>query len=108
MAKPPRVPATRTQPIRALIIVPDPDQPGLTRAERLALTLRRDATASGRCACGATAPRVRAQPGAVNHRTMRHEHDCPAADGPVLEAMVERLGSRLEYVYAIVEFRRAA
>jgi hypothetical protein len=36
----------------ALSVIPSLSLPGLTEAEQLALTLRRGATISGRCACG--------------------------------------------------------
>jgi hypothetical protein len=98
----------RSRRERGLCVVPSPNSPGLTTAERLALTLRRDATISGRCACGATMPRVRARRGEVVHAAMRHEPECPAADGPHIEALVRRLGNALQYDQVIIEFEVAA
>jgi hypothetical protein len=39
------------------------------------------------------------------HASMLHEHDCPAADSPLLARLGERLGTRVEYelVEAMVE-----
>jgi hypothetical protein len=39
---------------------------------------------------------------------MRHEPDCPAADGPQLEALARRLGDALEYESIVVELEVAA
>jgi len=39
--------------LRVLAVVPDASDPRLTRSERMALTVRNAATATGRCACGA-------------------------------------------------------
>jgi hypothetical protein len=106
--KQPRVPGMRNRTVRALMLVPSPDQPGLTSAERLALSLRRDATVTGRCICGAVAPRVRARWGEVTHYSMLHESGCPAADGPHLRALARRLGSDLAYETVVVELEVAA
>jgi hypothetical protein len=94
-------PLSRRRPIRALYVCPSPDTPGLTPAERLALTIRRDATVTGRCARGATM-RVDGK-GAVVHAVMEHEEDCPAADGPHLRRLAERLGDRLRSDFVVVE-----
>ena len=94
--------------MRALYLVPSPTTPGLTAARRIALQLRRDATVSGVCVCGARFPRVRARRGGVAHLAMRHEHDCPAADGPHFDQLVRRLGDRLEWETVVVELEVAA
>jgi hypothetical protein len=39
---------------------------------------------------------------------MVHESDCPAADGPFLDALVRRLGDQLEHEAIIVEVEVAA
>jgi hypothetical protein len=39
---------------------------------------------------------------------MEHEHDCPAADGPHLQALVDRLGGELSYETVVVELEVAA
>jgi hypothetical protein len=39
---------------------------------------------------------------------MAHESDCPAADGPHLDALVRRLGARLEYESVVIEIEVAA
>ncbi len=90
------------------MLLPSPNQPGLTPAERLALTIRRDATVTGRCLCGAVAPCVRARRGEVTHYSMFHEADCPAADGPHLQALAARLGAAMEYETIIVDLPLAA
>src|SRR5213079_1834287 len=92
---------------RALYVVPSPATPGLSAPERLALTLRRDATISGRCACGALLPRIRIRRGELVHAAMEHEADCPAAGGPRVEALVRRLGAELEHEAIIVELEIA-
>jgi hypothetical protein len=102
------VPGMRARRERVLYLVPSPATPGLSTSERLALTLRRDATVSGRCACGAVRPRIRVHRGEVMHFVMEHEADCPAADGPHLEALVRRLGQQLEHEAIIVEVELAA
>jgi hypothetical protein len=103
----PRVPGSfePRRKVRALYLVPSPNMPGLTAAERVALTLRRDATIAGRCACGATFPRVVVRRGRHVDVEMRHEPDCPAADGPHLVRMLERLGgpTALAYETVVVE-----
>jgi hypothetical protein len=94
--------------VRALVIVPSPSQAGLSAAERLALTLRRDATVSGSCVCGAVAPRIRARRGETVHFAFQHEHDCPAADGPHLDALAARLGDELAFEMVVVQVEVAA
>jgi hypothetical protein len=94
--------------VRVLFLLPSPTQPGLTDAERVALTLRRDATITRRCVCGATAALPRVRPGEVAHYWMAHEPDCPAADGPHLERLVRRLGANLKYEPIVVEMEVAA
>lgn len=109
MSRPSRIPGTRSsRRVRALVIVPSPSQAGLSAAERLALTLRRDASVSGRCICGAVAPRIRARRGEVTHIPMMHEADCPAADGPHLYALAARLGDAIEYEYIVAELEVAS
>ena len=104
MSWPARIPGTTsTRRVRTLVIVPSPSQAGLSAAERLALTLRRDATVSGRCVCGAVAPRIRARRGETVHYAFHHERDCPAADGPHFQALASRLGDALQYEYVVVE-----
>lgn len=105
-----RVPGTYAQPrrVRTLLVVPSPNTPGLTAAERLALMLRRDANIAGRCVCGATFPRVRYRHGGVLHAVMTHASDCPAADEPTLSRMVDRLGAALEYEAVVVDLEVAA
>jgi|SRR5579862_5940776 len=104
-----RVPGAYTRrPVRALYLVPSPATPGLTAAERLALTLRRDATVSGRCACGATMASARIGAGGVTRATLAHEPDCPAADGPLLEHLAARLGDRLCMEAVVLELEGAA
>jgi hypothetical protein len=89
--------------VRAVFVLPDPDQPGLTAAERVALRVRNDATLTGRCVCGATAPRPRYRRGAVGVLPMRHAADCPAADGPVPDAIARRFGADLAHVLVVGE-----
>jgi hypothetical protein len=109
-----RVPGMHRQKLRALVLVPSPDQPGLTEAERIALRLRAEATATGRCVCGAHwKPTRKIRRGAVVHVRMLHESDCPAADGPHLQRLAERLGDSILYdsiLYdsIVVEFKVAA
>lgn len=103
-----RVPGTTGRTLRTLFVLPDPDQAGLTPGERLALTLRRDASISGVCVCGATAKPIRYRKGQIMQLPFEHEHDCPAADGPHLERMVKRLGSALQYRAVIAEIEVAA
>lgn len=103
----PRIAGTfeRHESVKALYLVPSPRMPGLTAAERLALTVRRDATLAGRCVCGATFPPVvRARAGELASLEMEHEADCPAAHGPTLDRMLERIGRRaIEYEPVVVE-----
>ena len=74
--------------LRAVAIVSDAGGPGLTSAERVALTIRNDATATGRCACGATweLP-VALIPGTINRGRMIHEDDCPAISPAAFRAI---------------------
>jgi hypothetical protein len=85
-----------------LFVLPDPEQPGLTPAERLGLTIRNAATASGRCACGAFARVAWA-----GHVVIEHERGCPAAS-PALDQLADRLGSRGRYTFVVGELRRVA
>jgi hypothetical protein len=55
---------------RRLYLLPD-------AAERLALTVRNDASLTGRCACGAEGELVHLAPRIAELR-FEHEHDCPA------------------------------
>jgi hypothetical protein len=103
-----RIPGTHRQTLRALVLVPSPDQPGLTESERIALRLRAEATATGRCVCGARWKPTRVRRGAVVHVRMLHESDCPAADGPHLRRLAERLGHSITYDSIVVEFKVAA
>jgi hypothetical protein len=103
-----RVPGTHRRTVRALVLVPSPDQPGLTDAERLALRLRAEATATGRCACGARWTPRQARRGEVVHVRMLHENDCPAADGPHLQRLAERLGESIVYESIVVGLKVAA
>lgn len=109
MKRRPRVPASRRQPrtVRALVIVADPDAAGLIPPERLALQLRREATITGRCACGAVAPPVRIRQGKVTHWPVEHEHDCPAASAAV-DRLAARLGDRVLYQTLVVDLEVAA
>jgi len=109
MSRQQRIPGmASTRRVRALVFVPSPSQAGLSAAERLALTLRRDATVSGHCICGAVAPRVRARRGETVHYAFHHERDCPAADGPHLQALASRLGDLIQYEYVVVDVDVAA
>jgi hypothetical protein len=108
MSRQSRMPGMRARRERVLYLVPSPATPGLSTSELLALTLRRDATVSGRCACGAVRPCIRYRRGEVVHFAMEHETDCPAGDGPHLEALVRRLGAQLEHEAIIVEIEIAA
>ena len=47
---------------RGLYLLPDPDQPGLTETERLAIMVRNSATLTGKCARGATIPPPKVKP----------------------------------------------
>jgi hypothetical protein len=109
VSRPPRVPGTpgrKTE--RALFVVPSPNQPGLTEAERFALRLRRDATVTGRCVCGAVRRPVRANRATLNHAAMVHENDCPAADGSHFQRLVERLGPGIAYELITADVEVAA
>lgn len=97
-----RVPGMTARRRRAVFVVPDPDTPGLTEAESLALRLRRDATISGSCVCGSVRPRIRLSKRFTDF-TMQHAEDCPAADGPTFDAIVERDQLRWQTVVADVE-----
>lgn len=90
------------------MVVPSPTTPGLTAGERLALTLRRDATVSRRCVCGAAMSRARVRRGEIVHVAIAHEADCPAADGPHFNRLIRRLGDRLEWESVVVELEVAA
>ncbi len=74
--------------LRVLALVPDSSDPRLTAPERMALTVRNAATATGRCACGATAEGVPARlvPGEVHLAEMHHESDCPAVSNAAWRA----------------------
>jgi hypothetical protein len=105
-----RIPGTSAtrRTVSALVLVADPQQNGLTDRERIALTLRADATATGRCACGAVWPRLRLKRGKVTHATMLHAADCPAASIDVLSALAARLGPSLKFAALRVELKQAA
>ncbi len=81
-------PRRLTPGLRVLAVVPDSSDPRLTRSERMALTVRNAATATGHCACGATAEGVPANPvpGEVYLAEMHHEPDCPAVSRAALRA----------------------
>lgn len=74
--------------LRVLALVPDAADPRLTRSERLALTVRNAATATGRCACGATVQGMPAHPipGEVYLAQIHHEPDCPGVSRAALRA----------------------
>lgn len=69
---------------------------------QLALRLRNEATLTGRCACGAVGetfevlddgslvPAAEIAPGGLYYTRFEHEHDCPAGDGPYLDAALDR------------------
>jgi hypothetical protein len=101
------IPGARQRTIRALLVIPDPDQPGLSRSEQLGLRLRADATISGRCACGASCPPIRFRPGDIRVVPMEPEADCPATS-PEVERLAYRLGAALQFRQVIVEFKVAA
>lgn len=108
MSRGSRVPPTRRERVvRAVYVLPSTTQPGLTEAERVALTVRNAATLTGRCACGATAPRPSAVAGQITHQLLVHEDACPAAS-PVLGRLAERLGPDLVYDLVPVEIEAAA
>lgn len=71
-----------------LAVVPDASDPRLSRSERMALTVRNAATATGRCACGAQAEGVPARlvPGEAYLAEMHHESDCPAVSSAARRA----------------------
>jgi hypothetical protein len=73
--------------MNVLFLLPDPDQPGLTDAERLGLRVRNDASITGQCACGAI----------MTLDGMEHEHDCPAVS-PLIERLARRLGDAGRYI----------
>lgn len=104
-----RVPGTFSggRRVKTLFVLPSPDTPGLTVGEQLALTVRRDATLSGRCACGATRPAVKIRRGRARDVAMEHERDCPAVSA-TLDVLVRRLGRALEYEAITVELEVAA
>lgn len=56
-------------------------------AERLALTVRLDATASLVCACGARARVIEQELSGVTHAVMEHENNCPAVSPVANRAM---------------------
>jgi hypothetical protein len=88
-------------------IVPSPSQPGLSPAERLALTVRRDATMRGACACGARAEPAQVRGGGVAVMPLLHMDDCPAVS-PLLERLAGRLGDRGVYELVVAEIEVAA
>jgi hypothetical protein len=77
---------------RALGVLPDPDGPGLTTAERVALRVRNAATVTGRCACGATAGPA-PLPGIHHTARMEHEGGCPA-HSPAAQSAMRKLARR--------------
>lgn len=104
--RPARIPATRARTLRALVLLPDPEQAGLTERERIALRLRNDATLSRLCVCGALATRPRYRRGGVERFSMLHESDCPAAS-EVCDEIARRLGPELRYRAVVAEVQVA-
>jgi hypothetical protein len=87
---------TRPASVPAIFVIPALDQPTrLSKLERRALRVQRDATLSGRCACGAAMPSaVDAKAGDVQNWVMEHQPPCPAA-GRTLADLAARLGPAL-------------
>jgi hypothetical protein len=102
-----RVPGTHGRTVRALVIVADPEQPGLSPAERLALRLRVAANVSGSCVCGARMAPVRIRAGELQVVPLEH-HDCCPAISPIIDRVAARLGPRLLFRSVVVEMRVAA
>jgi hypothetical protein len=75
--------------LRTIAVVPSANNPRLTVAERMALTVRNAATASGKCACGAVIQGLpdKLIPREFTHIRMVHEDDCPAISKAALRAM---------------------
>ncbi len=65
--------------------------PALPHPVRQALARRRQATLTGRCACGA---RLSLE-GRIGHATMGHESDCPASND-ALRALLDEHGVRAD------------
>jgi hypothetical protein len=89
----------RTGRPHALALLPAPAA-NATPAVRLGLRLRREASLTGACACGAVAtdfeittdgmkPAATIRPGGVYVRAVAHEPDCPAVS-PELERAAQR------------------
>jgi hypothetical protein len=103
-----RVPPTRSRTFKTLGIIPDPLQPGLSAAEREAITVRNRATIELTCPrCGARAPKARIRRGEVKIVPIVHEVGCLAAS-PLIEEAAERLGSSLRYTTVVYELQVAA
>lgn len=62
--------------------------------EEIALLIRAAATASGRCACGATSEVVEVRDG-IRHAVMAHENECPAVSAAAARA-IERTERRTD------------
>ena len=76
---------TRPAPVLVITALPPP---GASPAYLAAWNRRRRASITGRCDCGATITlpnraerRAAKAQGRVIHRTVLHEHGCPASDG---------------------------
>jgi hypothetical protein len=105
-ARVPAMPSRRT--VRAVYILPDPNQPGLLERDRIALRIRNDATISGTCACGATSGPVRYRAGETRMLEMEHEPGCPATSNAI-EQLVDRIGpTKLLYLPIVVDLEVAA
>lgn len=97
-------------PLRVVAVAPMPAA-GCPPALTLALTMRAEATATGRCGCGAFVdyPALRDSIGSGLHNlALEHEHDCPAArfTDEQIRAAIGR--GEVQWGYVIVEIPRAA
>ena len=94
--------AAKPKALRALVLLPDPEQPELREEERIALRVRNSATVTGRCACGAELDFSSLQAGDVSRAAITHESDCPAVS-QALERLARRLGKRVRYRSYVLE-----
>ena len=77
--------------VRVLFLLSDPSDPRLTPEEALRIELRNRATMTGRCVCGARAPRPVMRAGEVTAFPIEHKQDCPYADVALLKAIMARI-----------------
>ena len=88
--------------MRAAILLPDPEQSGLTTRERVAIRTRNSATTTGRCDCGAALNLAGVAAGEIDALSVAHGDECPATSRAV-ERAEKRLGQKLAYKKYVVE-----